>query len=106
MRGRLALGLIAGLIGGVTALAAERWVFPVPVIARVDVSALIAERLGIDKPTSDAPARAAALGRALDRELTQLAKDYPAVLFEASALPAGAPDLTAVLRSRLADALP
>lgn len=106
MRGRLGLGLIAGVIGGLTALAAERWVSPVPVIARVDVAALIAERLGVDKPTSDAPERAAALGRALDRELTQLAKDYRAVLIEASALPAGAPDLTAVLRARLTDALP
>lgn len=106
MSGRLALGLIAGVIGGVTALVAEQVMFSPPVIARVDVSALIAERLGADRVDIKDPEQAAALGRALDRELAQLAKDYQAVLIEASALPAGAPDLTAVLRARLSAALP
>jgi hypothetical protein len=106
MSGRLVRGVLAGVIGGVTALVAEQVIFPPPIIARVDVSALVAERLRAEAPHPETPEQAAALGRALDRELAQLAKDYRAVLIEASALPAGAPDLTAVLRARLAEALP
>ncbi len=103
----LFIAFLAGTAGGLIALLVDRLVFPVPELARVDLTALITDQIthpGLahlsDEERSHQAARFAAR---IEGEVNNLAQDYNTILLAAPAVVAGVPDLTPVLRARLGE---
>jgi hypothetical protein len=103
---RYLAALALGFVGGVGVVVAERFLSPPPTVAALDVSALVAERVTrpdvLDLPEAARLDDAARFATQLEREVRQMAREHGALLIAAPAVLAGAPDLTDVLRARLA----
>jgi type-F conjugative transfer system protein TrbI len=99
------IALCAGVLGGLLAVAAERWIEPPPQLATVDLQQILAEHIesvGLRHLDSQAAAKdAAAYGAALQASLDELEREQHALLLPAPAVLRGAPDLTDALRQRI-----
>ncbi len=99
------IALCAGILGGLLAVAAERWIEPPPRLATVDLQQILAEHIesvGLHNLGKDAAARdAVAYGAALQASLDELEREQHALLLPAPAVLRGAPDLTDALRQRI-----
>ena len=107
---RWTFGLLFGLAGGLIALLVERIIFPPVTVAQVDLSALVSEHVQrpdlMNLPDTERSRDAARFAARLEQETANLARDYRVVILAAPAVVSGAPDLTAVLRKRIAEPAP
>lgn len=99
------IALCAGLLGGLLAITADRWIEPPPRLVTVDLQQVLAEHIesvGLRHLDQDAAAKeAAAYGAALQASLDELEREQHALLLPAPAVLRGAPDLTDALRERI-----
>lgn len=97
--------LALGVVGGIGVVAAERFLTPPTMVAVVDLSALVAERVTrpdvVDLSEAARLEDAASFARRLEREVGRIAEEHGALLIAAPAVLAGAPDLTDAVRGRL-----
>lgn len=107
---RWTFGLLFGLAGGLIALLVERIVFPPVAVAQVDLNGLVNEHVQrpelMKLPDTERSRDAARFADRLEQETAKLSRDYHVVILAAPAVVAGAPDLTAVLRKRIAEPAP
>lgn len=107
---RWLFGLALGIIGGLLAVLAERVVFPPRTVAQVDLVALISEHVrGLDLTfltEAERSLEAARFAARLEEETARLSQDYHAVIIAPPAVITGAPDLTEILRGRIAEKVP
>lgn len=98
-------GLLFGLAGGMIAILVERVVFPPLTVAQVDLTSLVNEHVRhpdlMKRSEAERSMHAASFAARLEDETVKLAREYRVVILAAPAVVAGAPDLTAVLRTRI-----
>ncbi|MEX0914725.1 MAG: TrbI F-type domain-containing protein [Wenzhouxiangellaceae bacterium] len=103
-------GLLVGLAGGLTALLVERIVFPPLTIAQIDLTGLVNEHVHrpdlMTLPEAERSMDAVRLAARLEQATLELAREYRVVILAAPAVVSGAPDLTPVLRKRIAEPAP
>lgn len=107
---RWTYGLLFGLAGGLIALLVDRIVVPPVTVAQVDLGRLVNEHVQrpdlIKLPDAERSRDAARFAARLEQETANLERDYRVVILAAPAVVSGAPDLTAVLRKRIAEPAP
>lgn len=107
---RWLFGLVLGIIGGLLAVLAEHVIFPPRTVAQVDLVSLVSEHVrGLDLTfltEAERSLEAARFAARLEQETARLSHDFHAVILTPPAVISGAPDLTEILRSRIAEKIP
>lgn len=96
--------IVAVLSGTATAMINDRLETPIPKIAVIDPTVLVAEQLKQITPGLDDAAIQAngqAFGKRLDAAITHVSKKYNVVILVSPAVITGAPNLTEEVRRRL-----
>jgi len=96
--------IVAVLSGTATAMINDRLQTPIPQIAVIDPTVLVAEQLKQIAPGLDDAAIQAngqAFGKRLDAAITHVSKKYNVVILVSPAVITGAPNLTEEVRRRL-----